>query len=555
MIIRSVLAAKVLPLCTIITLSAWLSACNSSDAQRMAANPEDSSQTVECTAVPANACASNRDTVRALPVNTEISGNISRGDMAVFKVPSATQIVLTTVNGDANLYLYDSIDFDNNSLLCAATQPFLEDSCTALTQDNDLYAVVEGHESSEYRISASDDCSVESVNQWIYRNMHDYYLFADQVPTVNTNSYTNPADLVRDLRFEEFDSFSSISDKSDLEAYLNSGKSHGFGFNWRHDANGNARVIFVFPDSSFGRAGIKRGDIIVSVEGELWNEMSSERYFELVGNKNNPRTTNWTFIDGETETSKNVSLTFEEYTVQSVLYSNAYSHEAFSGKVGYLMFNEFLATSESELDVAIQRLKDLGATELILDMRYNPGGYNDIAGKLASQIGGASLNRKTLTRYEYNEKYSDINFQSIFETTAPSLDLNRVVVLTTSSTASASELIINSLRPYLDVVTIGGATRGKAYISSARNFCGLSLNAMEAQGVNASGVSVAGGIQADCYAVDDPTRRFGNQSGEMEGMLQSALDFFVYGTCDVGPSLAKSPAYKVQHTPNIPFMQ
>ena len=62
---------------------------------------------------------------------------------------------------------------------------------------------------------------------------------------------------------------------------------------------------------------------------------------------------------------------------------------------------------------------------------------------------------------------------------------------------------------------------------------------MEAQGVNASGVSVAGGIAADCYAADDPTRPFGINANETEGMLNAALDYFIYGTCDVGPALAK----------------
>ena len=133
------------------------------------------------------------------------------------------------------------------------------------------------------------------------------------------------------------------------------------------------------------------------------------------------------------------------------------------------------------------------------------------------------------------------------------MDLARVIVLTTASTASSSELLVNSLRPYMEVVTIGGTTRGKAYISSPRNFCGLSLNAMKAQGVNSNGVSVAGGIPADCYATDDPTRPFGTDEEVAEGMLQSALAYINDGICDVGPAVAKRrSSTETQHHDRLP---
>ncbi len=523
-----------------------LASCGGGDVEESGpSGPVVGPQTGECISaknsqtIGADDCPGQNTGPTTLAINANATDDVVQDEYDVYAIPSDSQITLTSNSGDADLYLYSSLDFSDDTLVCFANKSFREDTCSASVTDGELYAIVYGRESSNYSISVSNDCSVEAINQWVYRNMNDYYLYADQVPTVNPASYSDPSDLVRALRFEELDPYSGVSDAATRDAFFNQGQSSGFGFNWRYDASRNARVIFVYDDSPFGRAGIKRGDTIVSIEGELWNEMSRERFFELVGTADNPRTTNWTFIDGITETTKDVLLTFDEFTVNTVLFVDAFTNPDFSGKIGYLVFNDFLRTSEAELDNAIQRLIDLEVTELILDLRYNPGGFTFIARRLASQIAGPLLDGNTLVRYEHNSKYSNLNFQRNFESATPTLALDRVIVLTTNATASSSELLINSLRPYMEVITIGGTTTGKAFISTARTYCGRSLSAMEAQGVNASGVSVAGGIAADCYAADDTTRNFGINEGQIEGMLGSALDYFVLGSCDNGAALAK----------------
>jgi len=180
--------------------------------------------------------------------------------------------------------------------------------------------------------------------------------------------------------------------------------------------------------------------------------------------------------------------------------------------------------------VAIADLRDAGITELVLDLRYNGGGLISVANRLASQIAGPSVAGETLVSYEFNDEYTDVNFDFDAVNASPSLDLDRVLVLTTGQTASSSELVIN-----------GERTLGKPFISASRPFCGVSLNAMEAQGVNSNGVTVAGGIEADCFAADDVTRDYGSRSGSLEGMLASSLDFLLNGTCDASPTFAKQP--------------
>ncbi len=529
----------------LVGLSLALTACGGdSTTEPETPEPEDGGtivdpQTPTCkvtgkTNLATTACPTD-DQLAELTLDNLLSDSVAFDSSKVFKVPSGAEIVLTTTSGDADLYLYSSEELTNDNLLCYAREPFGEDNCTADVGNGELYAEVYGREASSFTLSATTDCSVASVNEWVYRNMKDYYLYADQVPAVNPADYSSASDLVRELRNNTLDPYSGVRNAVQQEAFYEEGIAFGFGYNWDWDDNNNARVTYTLDNSPMGQANINRGDIINSVNGVAWNELDSDLYSEFVGTRDNPLDTNWAFTDGVSGESKVVTLKRAEYTTNTVLYYNAYTNSSYSGKIGYIVFNEFLRISETELDIAINWLIDQEVTELVLDLRYNPGGFTSIARKLASQIGGPTLVGETLVRYQHNSKYSDENYERQFETKTPTLDLSRVVVLTTNETASSSELVINSLRPYMEVITLGDTTRGKAFISSSRQFCGQALNAMKARGVNNSGVSVEGGLAADCYARDDVTRDFGKRSGEIEGMLLSSLDYFVAGTCNAAP--------------------
>lgn len=361
--------------------------------------------------------------------------------------------------------------------------------------------------------------------------MLDYYIYANDVPAIDPDVYTDPSDLVRDLRFESLDPFSNIQDAVRQTRLFEEGISFGFGFDWAFDADDNLRIIYTFDDGPFGRAGIKRGDIAVSINGELLSEMSRERFSELYGSEENPVTADWGFIDGETEDLKTVSVAQGEHTLNTVLLSEIYTNPNFSGVVGHVVFKQFLEPSVDELDAVIQFFVDNGVTELVLDLRYNGGGRSSVGARLASQLAGSPVDGLLQSRHEHNETYSAFDYEDDFPEALPDLDINRVIVLTTDRTASASERLINSLRPYFEVVTIGSTTVGKAFRSSGRRYCGKILNAMQTQGKNANGVSVSGGISADCYAADDVSNNF----GQGEGMLDSALNFIVDGSCQTTP--------------------
>ena len=263
------------------------------------------------------------------------------------------------------------------------------------------------------------------------------------------------------------------------------------------------------------------------------------------------------FRDSDTGEARSVELTSAVYTVNTVLHSQVITHPQYDGGIGYLVFEQFLSPSEAELDRVLGAFQQSGINDLILDLRYNGGGLTRIARKLMSQIAGPGTDDQLLIEYQHNNKYTALNYERRFEPQSIQLDLKRLVVLTTSATASASEIVINSLRPYIDVVIVGDTTFGKPYISIGREFCGKRISAMSAQGVNANGVSVFNGLSADCSASDDVTRDFGVETGGViEGMVKSGADYLVFGTCN-SPVLTKrsiaqsEPAFDPE-APNLP---
>jgi len=375
------------------------------------------------------------------------------------------------------------------------------------------------------------ECSIEDQNQRVYDNMKDYYLFYDQVPQVNLADYDSPETLIRDLRVLPYDRFSFVSDASQDIETIEQGKNYGVGYNFMYDSNNDARIIFVDPRGPAYDAGFKRGDIILAIGGIPVDELTRATYDNLLGPREDPNSVVWSIIDGETNEQMDLTLVPELYDITTVVYLNTFVNPSFDGKTGYMVFTQFIETSDAELDNAFRYFKENEVTNLVVDLRYNRGGRTRIARKLASLIASPITDDELLIEYRFNDKYEDVNFARYFEPERNALGLESVHFITTGSTASSSEIVINSLSPYVDVLTIGGTTTGKPYISSGRDFCGKRMNALEAEGFNADDNSVYGGIPATCAATDDPSQNFGINNGVVESMLLEALDNVVFGTC------------------------
>ncbi|MDE2221310.1 MAG: peptidase, partial [Gammaproteobacteria bacterium] len=241
------------------------------------------------------------------------------------------------------------------------------------------------------------------------------------------------------------------------------------------------------------------------------------------------------------------------------------------GKAGYLLFNDHLATSEQLLVNAFTTLQAAGVNDLVLDIRYNGGGYLDIASEVAYMIAGPGPTAgMTFELTQFNSKHPAVDpvtgmaiaplpFEPTtqgYSTTAgqalPHLDLPRVFVLTGADTCSASESIINSLRGVgVTVVQIGSTTCGKPYGFYPQDNCGTTYFSIEFRGVNAmnfgdytDGFSPQNAPKPTnaplpgCSVADDLGHALGNAS---EARLAAALNYIVTpGACPAATGLAKS---------------
>ena len=333
-----------------------------------------------------------------------------------------------------------------------------------------------------------DDNAVP-VNDFIWKGLNLYYLWQADVPNLADDkfkdqaqlnsfleSYSSPNTLFADLLYKrgEVDRFSVLfSDYRVLENALQGvSKSNGaeFGLLYTDASQTNVfgYVRYVLPNSDADNEGVKRGDIFYAVNN---TQLNASNYQSLLGNES--YTLNLADYNNSviTPNGRNVSLTKKEYAENPVLVNTTYTSG--SHKIGYLMYNGFYSNYDSELNAAFGKLKSDGVTDLVLDLRYNGGGSVRTATYLASMITG-QFSGQLFAKEQWNaklEKYYQENnpdaLQDLFTdkfangSAVNSLNLNKVYVITTGSTASASELVINCLKPYIEVVQIGTTTVGK----------------------------------------------------------------------------------------------
>ncbi|OOG76082.1 S41 family peptidase [Flavobacterium sp. A45] len=326
------------------------------------------------------------------------------------------------------------------------------------------------------------------VNDFVWKGLNLYYLWQADVPNLADEKFANqsdlnsflkeypqPEDLFEALRVDKsIDKFSWIvSDYRDLEGMLQgTTKNDGMDFGlYLKSSNSNdifGYVRYIISDSDASTKEIKRGDIFYGVNG---TQLTVSNYQTLLLNSETYTLNLADYNNGQiTPNGKSVTLTKTELSENPILINKVI--ETGGHKIGYLMYNGFYPNYDSQLNDAFGSLKSQGITDLVLDLRYNSGGSVQSATRLASMITG-QFTDKVFSKQRWNDKInayfesedpSALNnlFTSTIDGSAVnSLNLTKVYILTTKSTASASELVINGLKPYIDVVHIGDITTGK----------------------------------------------------------------------------------------------
>lgn len=331
----------------------------------------------------------------------------------------------------------------------------------------------------------ADDNPVPSalvVNDFVWKGMNTYYLWQADVTDLADDrfatdyeyqtflySFEDPTSLFNHLRVDNsIDRFSVIySDYRVLEGVLTGNtKNNGMDYGLKYTDASNTSVIgwvrYILPNSDAASKDIHRGDIFYAIDGV---PLTGDNYSTLLAN--DTYTINLADYDNGnyTPNGQSVTLTKTELQENPILMSTVIPQGTHT--IGYLMYNGFYAAFDNQLNAAFGSLQSQGVTDLVLDLRYNSGGSVASATKLASMITGQFTNQ-LFAKQQWNAKvqaYYESNNPSSLENKfvggLNSLNLNKVYILTTKSTASASELVINCLKPYINVVQIGDVTTGK----------------------------------------------------------------------------------------------
>ena len=418
--------------------------------------------------------------------------------------------------------------------------------------------------------------SVLYEDDWLRSWTNDLYLWFSEVTDQDPaqSQFSDPLSYFAVLKTMAVTPSGAAKDKfhftyktADWEALSQNGVQAGYGVQWVAISKTPPRkvvVAYTEPNSpaTTAPADLARGASVLTIDGVDINDNTTAGIAILnagLGPSAVGQTHTFGILDLGAASSRTVSLTSANITSTPV--QNVGTIATASGTVGYMLFNDHLATSEGELVTAFKTLQMAGVSDLVLDIRYNGGGYLAIASEVAYMIAGAGpTTGQTFELAQFNSKHPTVdpvtgqtivpapflNLTQGFSTTAgvalPTLKLLRVFVLTGPNTCSASEAVMNGLRGVnVQVIQIGSTTCGKPYAFYPQDNCGTTYFSIEIKGVNAvafgdypdgftpQNATVPAGVSTPgCSVADDFTHALGAPA---EGRLAAALGYRTAATC------------------------
>lgn len=418
--------------------------------------------------------------------------------------------------------------------------------------------------------------SILRENNYLRSLTNELYLWYRDVPDLNPAAFSDTLSYFDGLKTSaktasgaDQDRFHFTIPTAEFDAFFGSGIQAGYGlqlFFRRASPPRDIVIAYTEPNSPAAAAGLQRGNKLVAIDGVDAVNAGSPAQVDALNAGLSPSSAGeshqFTFLDLNTGAQKQLTLTAANVT--SVPVPNVRTLDTLAGRVGYLVFNDHIATAEAGLVDAIRTLKADNVSDLVLDVRYNGGGFLDIASELAYMIAGSVPTAgRPFERVVFNDKNPVTNpvtkeplMPTPFYTRSlgfmpsllkenvalPTLDLQRVFVLTTSATCSASESIINALRGVdVQVIQIGSTTCGKPYGFFPHSNCGTTYFSIEFQGLNAKNFgeyadgftpmnAPAGGgvLVTGCAVSDDFNHPLGDTG---EAMLAAALGLRAGASC------------------------
>ncbi|MFC4653810.1 S41 family peptidase [Rheinheimera marina] len=412
---------------------------------------------------------------------------------------------------------------------------------------------------------------------WLRSWSNRTYLWYRELPDRDPASYTVAAYFAQ-LKTEQStassaakDQFHFTQDTASYNQQTQSGVSSGYGIEWSVQSTTVPRwfqVAYTEPNSPASNAMVKRGDIILEIDGvDFINDPSQAGVNTLNAGL-------FPAASGERHQFKfrrtdgtEYSLTLTAANVASSPVQNVKVLNTSAGKLGYMQFNSFITPAQPQLISAVQQFRDQAVSNLVIDLRYNGGGLLALSSQLGYMLTGPNIiQNRYFEKMQFNDKYPNtnpvtgaslaatpfyskqINYEqnTLTSTSLPNLNLSRIFVLATGNTCSASEALINGLRGVdAEVILIGDRTCGKPYGFYPEDNCGTTYFTIQFSGINAKGFGdYADGFvptpapQFDdqvkgCAVADDFSHALGDPA---EALLASAVEYAQSGSCPVSAS-------------------
>jgi C-terminal processing protease CtpA/Prc len=318
--------------------------------------------------------------------------------------------------------------------------------------------------------------TLQETNNWILDSMRYYYLWNEGLPG-RADTLLTGINFFNSLR-KTTDSFSQMIDANNVSGTIQKDLLHAYGFSYAVvSIDGISQPLglikFVIPGSDSNLDGLNRGDYFTRINGKLLTASNAVQLENELMKETNGTITK-AAVNGSSVTEQDEILIKNKLLLENPLYVKK-TWNVGTRKVGYIFYNYFEDYFDDDLVTAFTRFKNDHVNELIIDLRYNPGGSLTAAAVLSALTAPNITEKSVFVKYSGNNKMGNqsASFESLLSVpssgkyvsfanlSAGRLSLKRVYIITTSLTTSSSEAVINNLKPYMQVVTIGERTYGK----------------------------------------------------------------------------------------------
>lgn len=398
-------------------------------------------------------------------------------------------------------------------------------------------------------VSGTEDssslCNRADTNSKIGCELERNYLWYRELRNVAPASYNSARDYFN-ASIAARDKFSFVLTEQEYQDRYINAVFFGFGFATQPVDNNRAlQVLYVYDSGSAAQQGMRRGDKITEIEGisvaEWLAGLDSGRYTneDIYGPNQAGVVRNFVWRRPDNSSGR-ADLQKSAVTTNTVMHRSV--AEKAGKRIGYLVFNQFIDLSETELEQAFRYFDNERIDELVLDLRYNGGGLIRVANQLSSHIAYPALRDKIFVKYRYNDKNTNRNNTVLFSPGRGQtlLNLPRLFVLTTPGSCSSSELVINAMSPFIEVIQIGQTTCGKPVGQIPTQVDNFRLFAINFQTVNALDFGdYFNGLQPQCAVTPAVTGDWGVAS---DPLYTAALDYISTGNCPAAQAMSKSLA-------------